>query len=354
MVKHIHHIRLLHNPPGVHHRHPVAHPRHNAKIVGDKDDGRPRLRLNVLQQPQVLQLDGGVQRGGGFVRNQQVGRAGDGYGAHHPLPHPAAHLMRKVRKPFLRRGDADIRQQLRRPFPQRPPGLVVLQPQRFRQLVAYRKDRVQRGQRILHHHTDARPADVAHLAPAFLQQVLAQVADAAAHDAPRVRHHPQDGPRRHALAGAGFAHDAQRLAPPQLKGDAVHRLDHAGAGKKVRLQILHPQDGIAPAAAIAAAAAAIAPAAVAAPAIAVAAGAIAVAVVAAVVAAHCSPAPPPPCRAGAGDYCTTLCAGLPPADGGCRAAWPWRVPDILPVIPPLHPSFRRKPESNALAAQFAP
>ena len=60
----------------------------------------------------------------------------------------------------------------------------------------------------------------------------------------RMGHHPQDGPCGHALAGAGFAHDAQGLTALQFKADAVYGFHHAGAREKVRLQILHAQDHV--------------------------------------------------------------------------------------------------------------
>ena len=96
VVEHILDIGLLHDAAGVHHRHPVAHPGDYAEVVGDENDGRPGLLLDVLEQPQVLELDGGVQRGSWLVGDQQVGGAGDGDGAHDALAHPAAHLVGEV------------------------------------------------------------------------------------------------------------------------------------------------------------------------------------------------------------------------------------------------------------------
>ncbi|UGA37136.1 hypothetical protein JOS77_23880 [Chromobacterium haemolyticum] len=45
----------------------------------------PCFFLQVRDQLQDLLLDGHVQRGGGFVGNQQLGFAGDRHRDHHPL-----------------------------------------------------------------------------------------------------------------------------------------------------------------------------------------------------------------------------------------------------------------------------
>ena len=38
----------------------VAHLGDHAEVVGDEDDGQPALGLNLLQQGEILGLDGGV------------------------------------------------------------------------------------------------------------------------------------------------------------------------------------------------------------------------------------------------------------------------------------------------------
>ena len=42
------HIGALYYSPGVHHRHPVAHLGHDAKVVGDKNDGEAGFSLQVF------------------------------------------------------------------------------------------------------------------------------------------------------------------------------------------------------------------------------------------------------------------------------------------------------------------
>ena len=57
--------------PGVHHGHLVAHLGHDAEVVGDEDQGEAVALLQVLQQTQVLGLDGEVEAGGRLVGDEQ-------------------------------------------------------------------------------------------------------------------------------------------------------------------------------------------------------------------------------------------------------------------------------------------
>jgi len=85
-----HHIggeALFHHRAGVHHIHPVAELRHQRHVVGDQQDGSAFLPGLFAQQQQHLALYGHVQRGGGFVGNQQLRFAGERQGNHYPLAH---------------------------------------------------------------------------------------------------------------------------------------------------------------------------------------------------------------------------------------------------------------------------
>jgi hypothetical protein len=77
----------LHQPAGVHHRHPVGQPGHHAEVVGDEDDRRPRALLHAAKDVQHLGLDRHVEGGGRFVGDQHVGVVGHGHGDDDPLLH---------------------------------------------------------------------------------------------------------------------------------------------------------------------------------------------------------------------------------------------------------------------------
>ena len=103
----------------VHHRHAIAHAGHDAEVVADEDHRDVRLALHVLQQRQVLRLDGRVQRRRRLVGDDQLGHARDRDAADDALAHAAAHLVRVVLQPLARRRDAQQAQRLGRLVPQR-------------------------------------------------------------------------------------------------------------------------------------------------------------------------------------------------------------------------------------------
>jgi hypothetical protein len=83
---------------------------------------------------------------------------------------------------------------------------------RLADLIADLVDRVQRGHRVLEDHRDLRAADLLHLALVQLHHVAALVDHLARDDHVGVGDQPHDRHHRHALAGAGFADDAEHLA----------------------------------------------------------------------------------------------------------------------------------------------
>ena len=62
--------------------------------MGDENDAGALFLLQFVHQPQNLGLDGHIQGGGGLVRNQNFGAAGQRHGNHHPLAHAAGKLVR--------------------------------------------------------------------------------------------------------------------------------------------------------------------------------------------------------------------------------------------------------------------
>ena len=93
-VEQVAHRAHLDDPAGVHHRQRVAHLGDDAEVVGDEDQRHAGLLLDVLEQVEILGLDGDIEVGGGLVGNDQLGSAGKRDGADDALAHAAAHLMR--------------------------------------------------------------------------------------------------------------------------------------------------------------------------------------------------------------------------------------------------------------------
>ena len=98
---------VLDRAAGVHDQDVVGHLGHHTQVVGDDDDRRVELALQVLEQVEDLRLHGHVERRGGLVRNEQSGVVDQPHGDHGALPHAAGELVRVVVDTPVGLGDAD-------------------------------------------------------------------------------------------------------------------------------------------------------------------------------------------------------------------------------------------------------
>ena len=109
-------VRMFHDQSQVHHHYLVGHAADDRQVVADVDDGHVEVILQFLNQLQDLGLNRHIQRGGGFVRNQQGRIAGQRHGNHGPLAHAARQFMGKGVHGPIRARNADPPQQVHGPF----------------------------------------------------------------------------------------------------------------------------------------------------------------------------------------------------------------------------------------------
>ncbi len=107
-------ISGLYDTAGVHHRYPVGHASHHAKIVRDQDHRHPGLARDRSQQLKDLRLHGHIERRGWLVRQQQARRTGNCGSDHDTLTHAPGELMRISVKPLFGGSDADFAEQVER------------------------------------------------------------------------------------------------------------------------------------------------------------------------------------------------------------------------------------------------
>jgi len=69
--------RLFHNAARIHHRRGIAGLSHHPQIRRHKDHGEAQTVAKIQQQAQNLRLHRGIQAGGRFIGDQQLGRAGE-------------------------------------------------------------------------------------------------------------------------------------------------------------------------------------------------------------------------------------------------------------------------------------
>ena len=98
------------DPAAVHHRDPVADPPHQRQVVADVEDRGVGPRLQFDEQIEDARLDRDVERGGGFVGDQQLRPGRERLRDHHALLHAARQLVRIPLHDLAGIGDARLRQ----------------------------------------------------------------------------------------------------------------------------------------------------------------------------------------------------------------------------------------------------
>ena len=219
------HGALFHQVPVLHDGHAIGEAAHQVEVVRDHQHRHAVLPLQVGQQVEDLLAQGDVERGGGFVRQQQPRPAGQGHRDHGALPLSARELVRVTVGPALRFGNAGGGQRFHSAVPGLAGADALLQLQHFGDLVADGVDRVQGRHRLLEDHGDVTAADADQLTlrrlqqfgglPAFDAGEPGRAGDAGVVD------QPDEAEGGDGLAGARFAHQRQLLAGRDREVDAV-------------------------------------------------------------------------------------------------------------------------------------
>ena len=231
--------RHLDHLSAVHDGNVVRHLRDNAEVVGDEQDGRSMLALEVVHQLQDLRLNGDVQRGGRFVRDEQLRLTGQRHSDHHALTHAAGELVRILLGDDFRIRNLNVRQHLDHFLLGFFLAQSLMDDERLGNLAFDGEHRVQAGHRLLEDDGDRVAANLLHLGQGHLRQVFSVKHDAAAGNIAVTVQQLEHAHRGNALAGAGLADDAERSARFNFIGYTVHRLDDAAFGGEECFQILH-------------------------------------------------------------------------------------------------------------------
>ena len=207
---------------GLHHHHLVGDLGHHTEVVGDEQHGRALAFLQVLDEFQDLRLGGHVERGGGFVADQQGGFHGQCAGDDDPLALAAGQAEGVAVDQHFRLGQADVGQRRDDALAFFGGAQTDVGVEHLGDLVADAHHRVQRRHRLLEHHADTPAAQGAQLVFVELQQVLAVEQNAAGHRFDmRPGQQSHDGVGDHRLAGTGLADHTQGLAGQQRQGGAL-------------------------------------------------------------------------------------------------------------------------------------
>ena len=169
-------------------------------------------------------------------------------GTDHALLHAAAQLVRILANPLLRRRELH--------FAQRLDGAVHHAAASFHmiptlgddlaQLVADSEHRVQRGLGVLQDHRDSASSNLTHLSVALGEKVFPVQQHLALHGAGRrIGQQTQHRQRRHALAAARLADEAQHLATAKRETDTIDSLHDAASREKIGVKVAYFENGIA-------------------------------------------------------------------------------------------------------------
>ena len=222
----------LDDPPASHHRHPVGHARDHRKIVGDQQQPHPLVAGKSCDQAQHLGLRRDIERGRGFVGDQQFRAQRDGQSDRHPLPLPAREFVWIERERKARRRQAHPVQPFARDLQRLGAAHPAMNAQHFGHLIADRHQRVERGHRLLKDHPDPGPAHPVQRGFPQAEHLAPVEADRAA-DLRRLGQKADDAERGHRLARAAFAHEPKDLARCKGQGNLGQDRPRADGDREV-------------------------------------------------------------------------------------------------------------------------
>ena len=229
--------RHLADLAGVHDADAVGVSGDDSEVVGDHEERRPELLGEVFHQLEDLGLDGDVERGRGFVGDQEARVAAEGDGDHDALSLSAAEHVGIVSDARRRIGDANHVEEFLGAGRGLSAGHAEVLLKWFDDLSSDGQNRVEGCERLLEDDADSRAADVSHLADAELKEVGAFEDDLSVDDASGgIGHEAGDGEGADALAAAGFSDEADGFALVDVEVDTIDGSDDAEVGVEFGLE----------------------------------------------------------------------------------------------------------------------
>ena len=196
----------FHKAAGVEHGDAVGDFGYDAHVVSDEQYRRAAAATQTLQEFEDLRLHRDVERGGGFVGDDELGVGDYGEGDDDALAHAAGEHMRVGVKSV--RVDADFGEGAARELGGLSRAQGQMREDGFDKLTADATQRVQAGERVLEYHADAFAAQ----ARGGVIDALTVQVNGTSGDATRRVYETDDRRASHGFAGAGFAHQAEYFA----------------------------------------------------------------------------------------------------------------------------------------------
>ena len=118
----------------------------------NEQHGQAKFLAQGRQQIEDLRLNSYVERGRGFVGDEQFGPVNDGHGDHHALAHAPRKLVRIISGAACGIGNGNLIQCVHRVVPCFPPRDLLVNANCFGDLLAHPHYRIERGHRFLENH----------------------------------------------------------------------------------------------------------------------------------------------------------------------------------------------------------
>ena len=230
---------LLDDLTAVHNDHVVCHLIDNTQIMGDKDDCGTVIALQVVHQTQDLSLNGNVQSGGGLVRDQNLGTAGQSHCDHNTLAHTTGQLVGILTQNSFGVGDLNRSQHFQCLLLCFLLLHVLVDHEGLGKLTLDGEDGVQAGHRLLEDDGDLVATNLVHLLLGQLGQVAVFENDLALGDIAVAVQQLQDTHCGYGLTGAGLTDDADSLAGLQHIGNIVNSLNNTFSGLKIGMKVFY-------------------------------------------------------------------------------------------------------------------
>ena len=220
--------------PRIHYGNPVCHIRHDCQIVRNQQHCHLELLLKALDKFQNLCLDGDIERGCGFIGDEQTRLTRECHRNHDALFHAAGHLMRILI--VTRRGfrNPHLFQHLNRCVSGGSAAEVLMQADCFRNLVTYCENGIETCHRFLKNHSDVVALNLPFFDSGEARDVLSFEINSTTGDKPcRLRHELDKRKRGDAFPAARFADEREDFVLPELKSDTVYCTCHSFRRAKI-------------------------------------------------------------------------------------------------------------------------
>src|SRR5215218_9191577 len=253
MVEELLHVPELDDAPGVSRGYPIGQLGGQGKVVGDEDHGEAVLVFEVPQHLDNGPLGQHVQRGGGFVQDQNARVQQEAERDHDPLAHPAGELVREGPEHPIRIQLYHL-QTLRGPLRE---GAALEGPIRLAvvlcgvgEVISDTHHGIKRVEGRLEDHRALPPAE----APERLIVEARQIQylfrggaedDLAAGDRGILRQQTHQGEPECRLARAALAYKGQALVISQVEAHPAYRLHLAPIRRVADLQVTYAQNLVA-------------------------------------------------------------------------------------------------------------